>query len=289
MPNFEILEGPTAPNFPGVMLAIVIALRELGGERTNAEIATKIIANEEITPEAQSYLMPDGKTNKLTYYLRWSRSYLKYDGILENPAYGVWALTNTEQEITELAQTTEAHNRYSQRNTQAQDEATAGELALEEEINPDDAVWKNPLLDILKAMEYDAFERLCHNLLKKTGFIAVDVNLKKGADGGVDGVGIWRDNLLSRKIYFQCKCWRNDVGSPHIRNFRGALDGRVNQGLFFATSRFTKPAKDEAIRDGAILIDLIDGDRLCDLLKKNNLGFQENNAEALNPDYFSSV
>ncbi len=29
---------------------------------------------------------------------------------------------------------------------------------------------------------------------------------------------------------------------------------------------------DEATRDGAIAIDLIDGDRLCDLLKENNLG-----------------
>ena len=38
----------------------------------------------------------------------------------------------------------------------------------------------------------------------------------------------------------------------------------------------TRPsqAAEEATRDGAVAIDLIDGDRLCDLLKKNALGVE---------------
>ena len=39
-------------------------------------------------------------------------------------------------------------------------------------------------------------------------------------------------------------------------------------------STFTSQAAEEAIRDGAIAIDLIDGDRLCDLLKENTLGVE---------------
>ncbi len=38
------------------------------------------------------------------------------------------------------------------------------------------------------------------------------------------------------------------------------------------TGTFTAEAKKEATRDGAPAIDLIDGDRLCDLLKRYDLG-----------------
>jgi restriction system protein len=48
--------------------------------------------------------------------------------------------------------------------------------------------------------------------------------------------------------------------------------GRGDKGLFITTSSFTAGARDEATRDGAPPIDLIDGDRLCDLLKAANLG-----------------
>lgn len=38
------------------------------------------------------------------------------------------------------------------------------------------------------------------------------------------------------------------------------------------TGSFTADAKGEATRDGAPPVDLIDGDRLCDLLKEYELG-----------------
>ncbi len=94
------------------------------------------------------------------------------------------------------------------------------------------------------------------------------MNPKKGADGGIDGVGILRVNLVSFKVYFQCKCWTDSVGPKEIRDFRGALEGRAGKGLFITTGTFTKSALEEATRDSALVIDLIDGDRLCDLLKE---------------------
>jgi restriction system protein len=42
----------------------------------------------------------------------------------------------------------------------------------------------------------------------------------------------------------------------------------------FTTGTFTADAKKEATRDGAPPIDLIDGDRLCELLQKYDLGVQ---------------
>lgn len=50
------------------------------------------------------------------------------------------------------------------------------------------------------------------------------------------------------------------------------MAGRGDKGLLITTGSFTADAKKEATRDGTPLIDLIDGDRLCELLKRYDLG-----------------
>jgi restriction system protein len=52
------------------------------------------------------------------------------------------------------------------------------------------------------------------------------------------------------------------------------MAGRGDKGLLITTGSFTPDAKKEATRDGAPPIDLIEGDRLCDLLKRYELGVQ---------------
>ena len=53
---------------------------------------------------------------------------------------------------------------------------------------------------------------------------------------------------------------------------RGALVGRADKGLFITTGRFTRDAGREAVRDGALAVDLIDGEELCRLLRDRRLG-----------------
>jgi restriction system protein len=81
--------------------------------------------------------------------------------------------------------------------------------------------------------------------LSESGFIKVEVRGKSG-DGGIDGVGVLRVNLVSFQVYFQCKRWKGSVGSKEIRDFRGALQGRANKGLFITTGHFSSQASDEA-------------------------------------------
>jgi len=50
------------------------------------------------------------------------------------------------------------------------------------------------------------------------------------------------------------------------------MAGRGDKGLLITTGTFTADARGEATRDGAPPIDLIDGDRLCNLLKEHGLG-----------------
>jgi len=50
------------------------------------------------------------------------------------------------------------------------------------------------------------------------------------------------------------------------------MSGRGDKGLLITTGSFTTDAKKEATRDGAPPVDLIDGERLCELLKQYELG-----------------
>jgi restriction system protein len=79
-------------------------------------------------------------------------------------------------------------------------------------------------------------------------------------------------SLVSFPVFFQCKRFRGSVGSGAVRDFRGAMAGRGDKGLLITTGTFTGEAKAEATRDGAPPVDLIDGRRLCDLLKEYELG-----------------
>ncbi len=113
----------------------------------------------------------------------------------------------------------------------------------------------------------------------------------KSGDGRIAGIGVLRVNLVSFQVYFQCKRWKGSVGSKEIRDFRVALQGRADKGLFITTGHFTSQASDEATRDGAIANDLIDGDRLCELLKENRLGVATEMIEkvSIQSDWFLGI
>jgi len=131
--------------------------------------------------------------------------------------------------------------------------------------------WQDRLLECLLKMKPPAFERLCQKILKDSGFIKVDVTGRSG-DGGIDGIGVLRLNLLSFHVFFQCKRWKGSVGASVIRDFRGAMVGRADKGLVMTTGTFTTDARKEATRDGAPAIDLVDGETLCELLKGLEIG-----------------
>jgi hypothetical protein len=96
-----------------------------------------------------------------------------------------------------------------------------------------------------------------------------------------DHVVLERDAVIRQMIVLgqlphqrsvQCKRYQGSVGTPEIRDFRGAMVGRSDKGLFITTGTFTPAAVKEATRDGAPAIDLIDGDDLADKLKEFSLG-----------------
>jgi restriction system protein len=143
--------------------------------------------------------------------------------------------------------------------------------------------WKDKLINALLNLKPDAFERLAQRILREAGFIKVEVSGRSG-DGGIDGVGVLRVNLLSFRVLFQCKRYQGTVGAGTVREFRGAIAGRTDKGLIITTGTFSADAKREATRDGALAIDLIDGDLLCDLMKNLKLGIRIEMVEKISID-----
>ena len=130
------------------------------------------------------------------------------------------------------------------------------------------------------------FERLCQRIFREKGFVKVEVTGKSG-DGGIDGIGTLKLSLLSFNVFFQCKRWKGSVGAGHIRDFRGAMSGRADKGIFLTTANFTSAAKKEAARDGAEPIELIDGVEICNLLKELQLGVTTQEIVVVNFDWFN--
>lgn len=92
--------------------------------------------------------------------------------------------------------------------------------------------------------------------------------------------------MVSYKFIFQAKRYKGAVSASQIRDFRGAMSGRTEEGIFITTGRFTQDAKNEAIREGAQPIELVDGDKLVDLFVQKELGLKRKTVYEVDRDFF---
>lgn len=295
----NLVESPgstvSVPSFDNLMWPALRALKAMGGSGTNEELLAKVIELENFPPEVQAFQHIDNRQTKLNYNLAWAKTYLKKVGAIENSSRGVWSLTKDGETLTkdDVLSIPARVRKQSVENKRAKDtlpEADAADALDVDEIEATEPHWKDQLLSVLRALQSDAFERLAQRLLREAGFLKVEVTGRSG-DGGIDGIGVLRVNLLSFQVLFQCKRYQGSVGAGAIRDFRGAMVGRSDKGLLITTGTFTPDAKREATRDGAPAIDLIDGDQLCDLLKQLKLGVRTEMVEKMiiEPTWFDGL
>ena len=97
----------------------------------------------------------------------------------------------------------------------------------------------------------------------------------RSGEVGIDGIGILQVNaLVSFKVLFQCKRYTGSVTPSQGRDFRGAMAGRADKGIIITTGSFTSDARKEAVRDGVPAIELVDGDKLVNMLEQLELGLK---------------
>ena len=299
------MRGTDLPGHYKLAWPVLEAVDDLGGSASIGEILVAVTAREKFTDEQQALMHKDGPQTELAYRLGWTRTVLRATGLLTNSSKGIWSLSETGRALlNDPALTNEQRGEQVDKRVsdyvaslsapshvvRDQADATAEPADGGPETPSQEADWKQQLLEHLLAMAPDAFERLAGRLLREAGFDNVVVTGKTN-DGGIDGRGILRIGLISFPVIFQCKRYHGSVGSKEVRDFRGAMSGRVDKGLFITTGTFTAEATKEATREGVPLIDLIGGDLLCDELKRYGLGVQSEQVErvTVNGSFFSGI
>ena len=287
------------PSYYDLIWPTLRAVREIGDSGTIEEIVEKVTELEGFTEAQQSVPHGDGPSSEIEYRLAWARTYLKGMGALINSTRGVWSTTELGRD-DDRRQIRALHADIRRPSTKggAQEEARGGVTSPQTASaipQPTTAASLRARLEgaasgSALAMPPDQFERLARRLLREAGFINATVTGKSG-DGGIDGIGIYRLSLVSFPVFFQCKRYKGSVGAGAVRDFRGAMSGRGDKGLLITTGNFTADAKHEATREGAPPVDLIDGERLCDLLKDYELGVSIRQVEEVEvvPEFFADL
>lgn len=290
------------PRYHELMWPTITALRSLGGSATNQEINDAVIEIAGLTDTQLHILHGQGPMTEVAYRLHWARTYLKSADAVTNTSRGVWAITEkgqslSEQDVVAIPRQVRANSRLARQLRAASAIDDGGARVDEVDIQNDTTFtsieasqWHEFLLKTMLDMSPSSFERLCQRILREAGFTNVEVTGRTG-DGGIDGIGVLRVALLSFHVFFQCKRYRGSVGASAIRDFRGAMVGRTDKGLFITTGSFTPDAVREATRDGAPVLDLIDGEALCSLVKDHSLGVTTRMVEevTIEGDWFRTI
>jgi restriction system protein len=266
------------------------ALRGLGGSGTPNEVVERIAQDLGLSDEVQNELLPSGEP-RYRNQVAWARFYLVREGLLDSSKRGVWSITERGRGTTlSTEQAREIFLRWvrifqEQRRAKTQvPEPVAEQVAEGTGATPDD--YRGEVIDLLLKLPPSGFERLSQRLLREAGFTQVVVTGSSG-DGGIDGYGTLQINpLVSFKVLFQCKRYAKSVSPSHVRDFRGAMAGRADKGIIITTGTFTTEARREAARDGVPPIELIDVEKLVDMLEHLELGLKPVTTYEIDESFF---
>lgn len=270
---------------------ILDAIRELGGSGKPREVCDLIAERSAVTDKRLEESLKSGQTR---YYnqVHWARQYLVWEGLLDGSTHGVWALTPTGYKTTlDDATARKLFLKWVKIHAAAKRKGGGG---VDDTAAADDADavegqdHKYLLLEILKKVTPEGFERVCARLLRESGFEKVTVT-GRPKDGGIDGIGILQVNpFVSFKVLFQCKRYKGAVSRAQVGDFRNAMIGRADKGIIITTGSFTPDARQEADRDGAPPVELVDGEKLAEMFERAKLGLKPRTVYELDHSFFAS-
>jgi restriction system protein len=268
----------------------------LGNSGAPSEVTDRVIERLRLSEKEQEETTSNGQS-RVRNQIAWARFYLVKAGYIDKSQRGVWTLT----EKGRTAKLDPTAVRALADAVQGRGPRTAGPSSAGEPPPPHDesagddgdandlrADHRAQLLGILRDLPASGFERVCQRLLRESGFQQVVVTGRSG-DGGIDGHGVLEVNpLVTFRVLFQCKRYgqRTPVTPSHVRDFRGAMQGRADKGLILTTGSFTGDARKEATRDGVPPIELVDGEKLVAMFERVELGLRPVKAYEVDSTFF---
>ena len=283
---------------------------ESGEILTPKRIREGVSAKLSLTKRDLSEKTPKGY-NKVVSHVGWVLRDLKYYAMLENPAWGQYQITQLGREFlaghpgqsviseadleawTKSGGSTVIAPPKARRTTPPIDPITAEDQMEISHQELQDKLSKE-ILDSMKGLEPDGFERLVVKLLEKMGY-GDGRAVGQSGDGGIDGI-LTQDTLGLEKVYIQAKKWGDaQVGSPVVNQFSGALLTQgASKGVLITTSTFSGAARQSAqkVHQGIHSIRLIDGQELAALMIRHGVGVVTEityEVKKLDANYFAEV
>lgn len=244
------------PKQKEIEVPLLEVLVELGGQGRPKEIYPVVAKRfPRIREEDLAETVPSGG-NRWTNRVQWARQTLVSKGEMDSPTHGVWRITEKGRQ-----------------RLQGPDKPEVPTLTFVELIEDYEASFRAQLLERLQGLSSREFEQFARRLLRAYGFQDVAVT-QVSNDGGIDGYGRLRLGLATISVAFQCKRWQGNVGRPKVDEFRGAIQGEYEQGVFFTTSDFTPAARDASLKKGAVPIILLNGEGIVNLMVEKELGVE---------------
>lgn len=269
------------------------ALRDLGDSGRPREVSARIARNLHLSDEVLDETLKSGGS-KFHNQVAWARQYLVWEGLLDSSRHGTWTLTekgrvahlneNNAREIFLKWVAIHAANRNQKQEDTPEDEAPV--TTPTQSVTQEDGILD--LLSTLRTLSPRGSEKVCRELLRESGFENVEVT-GGSADGGIDGYGSLEINaFVSFRVLFQCKRYAkgNLVSRAQVGDFRNTMIGRAEKGIIITTSGFSNAAIQEANREGAPQVELVDGDKLVDMFQRVELGVTKRTVYDVDPAYF---
>jgi len=276
------------PEFIRFFRPILEVLIESGGSGTPSEIVDRSIEISKVSELEQEAVNKNGQS-RVKNQIHWARQYLVWEGYLDSSKRGLWSLTEKGKAVNlnnfnAIEVFKSAQRRLAEAKKAKVQESPESDEPIPSDIEIEDH--RTKLLDLIKSLSPDGFERLSQRLLRESGFQHVTVTGRSG-DGGIDGIGTLQINpFVSFNVLFQCKRYQGTVTPSQVRDFRGAMMGRADKGIIITTGAFTLEAKKEARRDGAPPIELVDGDVIVDMFERLELGLIPKRTYAVDEKFF---
>lgn len=278
------------PRYQELIYPTLTVVGELGGSARGTEITDALIEKLGVTDDQLAVTYEGRDKPVLVDRMEWARSYAKLAGALDSPQRGLFVLSTLGRQILSLPEA-QGRSRIAELNREVRVERRrrrsttvlppAGSVALGSEPaeEPGDAesagdnAWREVLLSRLHRLSPSGFEEFALYVLRSFGLELTRVG--GTGDQGIDGIGLAPISpVLSSRVAVQAK--RHDpaasIGREIVALFqRDAAAAGAERAVLVTLARFS-PAARKAATTTTPTVDLIDGDRLCDLVRDQQIG-----------------
>lgn len=302
------------PDFQTCMRPALAHLAD-GGLHRSREVKEALADEFGLTEAERAELLPSGRQRVIDNRVGWALTFLSQAGLVERPSRGVVRISDQRRHALvanpsridmKVLEQYPSYLEFRQRTRDAKPDSAGDAVEhVAVPVSPEDllatavaenrAALEGELLKRALALDPTGFELLVLRLLGAMGYGKAGMidHSGKSGDGGIDGI-ISQDPLGLDRIYLQAKQYATDrtVGRPTLQAFAGALmSAQGDRGVFLTTASFTREAVEEAKRVN-LRIELIDGERLAELMLRHGVGVQPKTSATLydlDEDFFEEL